>query len=236
MHPCPVWYLHKSQVIISLLSFLLYINISLTIRASLTILYIAFYILDFCQNSQKHLSNSFTYWFCIFGNLANSRGGLAFMQVRSWLGKHRSATTPARDRDSHAWLENTDHGSSKMDQRPWLSGHRPTAIIDYLLIYRKTCTVCRSLGSSYRATGRSNWWRTCSTRVAVDFLNARRKPTNGTRPRALKTFGSWVHILVNGKSNLQNSWRRLVFLVSICFSELTNSNKWQKNSKLLKML
>ena len=39
------------------------------------------------------------------------------------------------------------------------------------------------------------WRRTSSTRVAADFLNARRKPAKGPRPR-MKTFGNWVHILV----------------------------------------
>ena len=42
------------------------------------------------------------------------------------------------------------------------------------------------------------WRQTSSTRVAADFLNAQRKPANGPR-LCLKTFGSWVHILVNGK-------------------------------------
>ena len=95
-----------------------------------------FCILDFCQNSQKQLSNSFAYWFCIFRNLVNFRGGLTFMQVCPRLDKHRSAATPTRDRNSHARSENTDHGSSKMDQRSWLSGHWQ----------RRSWTICRSLG------------------------------------------------------------------------------------------
>ena len=107
-----------------------------------------FYILNFYQNSQKYLSNSFAYWFCMFGNLTNSRGGLAFMQVRSRLAKHRSTTTPVRDRDSHERSKNIDHGSSKMDQRLWLNGHHPAAIVDYLPISRGTCTACRSPGTS----------------------------------------------------------------------------------------
>jgi hypothetical protein len=32
-----------------------------------------------------------------------------------------------------------------------------------------------------------------------------KKAANGPRPR-VKTFGGWVHILVNGMSDLQNSW------------------------------
>ena len=131
------------------------------------------------------------------------------MQVHPQL---QSATTPVRDRDSHARSENTDNDSSKMDQPSWLSGHWLVAIVDYLPISRGTCTacrspgtsssdrpwICRSPGSSYRATGRSNWRRTFSTRVAVDFLNARRKPANGPRPRVCwklsavgPHFGKW---------------------------------------------
>jgi len=55
----------------------------------------------------------------------------------------------------------------------------------------------------------------------ADFLNASggglperaKKAREWTETaRVLKTFGSWVHILVNGKSDLQNSWRYLIFL------------------------
>jgi len=67
--------------------------------------------------------------------------------------------------------------------------------------------------------------------LAVDLLNT----SGGGLPecatetaRVLKTFVGWVHILVNGKSALQNSWRCLVFLLPICFSKLANSNKWQR--------
>ena len=56
------------------------------------------------------------------------------MQVRPRLGKHWSAATPPREHDFHARSENTDHDSSKMDQRSWLSGHR------------RSWTTCRSVG------------------------------------------------------------------------------------------
>jgi hypothetical protein len=52
--------------------------------------------------------------------------------------------------------------------------------------------------------------------VVANLLNARRKPANRPRPRACWTFGSWIHILVNGKLDLQNSWRCFVFLLLTC--------------------
>ena len=56
--------------------------------------------------------------------------------------------------------------------------------------------------------------------LAADLLNASggELPKHAKEPyertetaHVLETFGSWVHILVNGKSDLQNSWRCLNF-------------------------
>ena len=84
----------------------------------------------FLPKFTKHLSNSFVYWFCIFGNVANFSGGLAFMQVRPRLGKHRFATTPAHDRDSHALSETPQiHHPSSLSTSPCVHAALATALL-----------------------------------------------------------------------------------------------------------